>query len=165
MISTVGVPAGGGESVPSVVGGVVPAGTALSVAPAVAGAVAVDVGSAATGGVVAVGCDTACEQATSSKVANAARKSQRSKIPSEWTVLPACYERDGPVGLRMRGAMGLKGPLQPLRAIVETPSLITGEVQLALETRWVRPSHLRGGVVRRPWGGDHDSAAGTAIST
>jgi hypothetical protein len=59
VISTVGVPAGGGESVIPLVGGVVPVGTAPSVAAAVAGEVPVEVGSAATGDAMAVDCDTA----------------------------------------------------------------------------------------------------------
>lgn len=64
-------------SVALVVGGVVPAGTAVSLAAAVAGRVAVNVGRAATGEGDALGWDAAWAQAISSRVANAARNNQR----------------------------------------------------------------------------------------
>ena len=81
VTSTVGVPAGGGESVTPVVGGMVPVGTALSVVVAVAANVVVEVGATATGDVVAVGSDTAWAQAMSSNVASAARRNQRTTDP------------------------------------------------------------------------------------
>jgi hypothetical protein len=84
VTSTVGVPVGGGALT---VGGSVGGGLAVAPNVAVAGAVAVDEGSAAIGDGVAVGFEAACAQAIRSSVVNAPRTSQR--------VMCADTSRDG----------------------------------------------------------------------
>lgn len=85
MISTVGVPAGGGESVGPVVDARVAVGSSVAVAAAVgvAALVAFADGSAAIAEGVGVGM-AAWAHAISSSVANDPRTNQRPIFPSEW---------------------------------------------------------------------------------
>jgi hypothetical protein len=84
---TVGVPAGGGESVVAVFGDALVLGATVGVATLDV-AVAEEVDSAATGDGVAVGSDTAWAQAMSSNVVNATRKNQRAIAPPDTTLVP-----------------------------------------------------------------------------